>query len=183
LAAVLVASSFPSSAQQAVQTFYSPESNLERIDVDIIGRARSSIDVAAYVLSDWSVVDALNVAAGRGVRVRVVLDPTQKHALDRFSAALDVRVARPGPYMHLKSYAVDGVLLRTGSANLSASGLKQQDNDLVVADDRAAASRFESKFASIYAAAVPLQEAMGLLGDGRGNRNAGYNGRQPWVQY
>jgi hypothetical protein len=31
--------------------------------------------------------------------------------------------------MHLKSYQIDGRLLRTGAANFSASGLKRQDND------------------------------------------------------
>ena len=34
--------------------------------------------------------------------------------------------------MHLKSYQIDGKLLRTGAANFSASGLKRQDNDLIV---------------------------------------------------
>jgi phosphatidylserine/phosphatidylglycerophosphate/cardiolipin synthase-like enzyme len=34
--------------------------------------------------------------------------------------------------MHLKSYQIDGRLLRTGAANFSASGLKRQDNDLIV---------------------------------------------------
>jgi phosphatidylserine/phosphatidylglycerophosphate/cardiolipin synthase-like enzyme len=34
--------------------------------------------------------------------------------------------------MHLKAYAIDGELLRTGSANFSASGERQQDNDLIV---------------------------------------------------
>ena len=33
--------------------------------------------------------------------------------------------------MHLKSYQIDGKLLRTGAANFSASGLKRQDNDLI----------------------------------------------------
>jgi phosphatidylserine/phosphatidylglycerophosphate/cardiolipin synthase-like enzyme len=33
-----------------------------------------------------------------------------------------VRVKRGGPFMHLKSYAIDGDVLRTGSANFSASG-------------------------------------------------------------
>ena len=32
--------------------------------------------------------------------------------------------------MHLKSYAVDGGLLRTGSAKWSPTGLKRQDNDV-----------------------------------------------------
>jgi len=32
--------------------------------------------------------------------------------------------------MHLKSYVIDGTLLRTRSANWSPTGLKRQDNDL-----------------------------------------------------
>ena len=35
--------------------------------------------------------------------------------------------------MHLKSYEIDGRVLRTGAANFSASGLKRQDNDLIIA--------------------------------------------------
>ncbi|WGJ13761.1 hypothetical protein QEV83_13860 [Methylocapsa sp. D3K7] len=34
--------------------------------------------------------------------------------------------------MHLKRYHIDGRLLRSGAANFSASGLKRQDNDLIV---------------------------------------------------
>jgi hypothetical protein len=34
--------------------------------------------------------------------------------------------------MHLKGYEIDGRLRRTGAANFSASGLKRQDNDLIV---------------------------------------------------
>ena len=32
--------------------------------------------------------------------------------------------------MHLKAYAIDGQVLRTGSANFSTSGENAQDNDL-----------------------------------------------------
>ena len=48
-----------------------------------------------------------------------------------------VRIKKRGPLMHLKAYAVDSVLFRTGSANLSPSGLKQQDNDLIILRDPA----------------------------------------------
>jgi phosphatidylserine/phosphatidylglycerophosphate/cardiolipin synthase-like enzyme len=41
--------------------------------------------------------------------------------------------------VHLKSYQIDGKMLRTGAANFSASGLKRQDNDLVVIESAAAA--------------------------------------------
>jgi phosphatidylserine/phosphatidylglycerophosphate/cardiolipin synthase-like enzyme len=66
-----------------------------------------------------------------------------------------VRIKKRGPLMHLKAYAVDGV--RTRSANLSPSGLKQQDNDLIILRDPPAAARFEARFDQVCAAAEPMR--------------------------
>ena len=81
----------------------------------------ASIEIVAYVLTDWEVIDALNAAAVRGVQVRVILDPRERSTVDRM-VGLDVRRKLPGPLMHLKAYAVDDAVLRTGSANFSHSG-------------------------------------------------------------
>jgi len=48
--------------------------------------------------------------------------------------------------MHLKSYEIDDRVLRTGAANFSASGLKREDNDLVVIEDAQAAAKFKHAF-------------------------------------
>jgi hypothetical protein len=53
--------------------------------------------------------------------------------------------------MHLKSYQIDGTLLRTGAANFSASGLKRQDNDLVVIETAEAAAAFKRAFDARFA--------------------------------
>jgi hypothetical protein len=53
--------------------------------------------------------------------------------------------------MHLKSYQIDGRLLRTGAANFSASGLKRQDNDLIVIESPGAAASFKRNFEARYA--------------------------------
>jgi phosphatidylserine/phosphatidylglycerophosphate/cardiolipin synthase-like enzyme len=53
--------------------------------------------------------------------------------------------------MHLKSYQIDGRLLRTGAANFSASGLKRQDNDLIVIESAAAAAAFKRAFDARFA--------------------------------
>jgi phosphatidylserine/phosphatidylglycerophosphate/cardiolipin synthase-like enzyme len=45
-----------------------------------------------------------------------------------------------------KSYQADGHALRTGAVNLSASGLKREDNDLVVIEDAQAAAKFKHAF-------------------------------------
>jgi phosphatidylserine/phosphatidylglycerophosphate/cardiolipin synthase-like enzyme len=50
---------------------YAPSEDLERIDVALLREAERQIDMAAYVLTDRSVIEALRGAAGRGVKVRI----------------------------------------------------------------------------------------------------------------
>lgn len=45
-------------------------------------------------------------------------------------------------------------LLRTGAANFSASGLKRQDNDLVVIESAEAAAAFKRAFEAEFASGV-----------------------------
>ena len=61
--------------------------------------------------------------------------------------------------MHLKSYEIDGHLLRTGAANFSASGLKRQDNDLIVIKDAQTAAKFEHAFEARFASGSSLSLA------------------------
>jgi phosphatidylserine/phosphatidylglycerophosphate/cardiolipin synthase-like enzyme len=60
-----------------VRLFLGPSESLPVIDVDLIARARQEIDLAAYVLTDRAVTDALQQAASRGIRLRLYLDPDQ----------------------------------------------------------------------------------------------------------
>ena len=66
--------------------------------------------------------------------------------------SVDIRTKRDhGNPMHLKSYQIDGRLLRTGAANFSASGLKRQDNDLIVIESPEASRVFTRAFKARYA--------------------------------
>lgn len=157
-AAVLVTASARPAAASDADIHYAPAENLEHIDLGVLGRARTSIDFAAFVLTDHAIVDALKDARRRGVRVRIVLDGSQPNAFERLAEIGDVvRVKDTKPIMHMKSYVVDGAVLRTGSANFSASGLKKQDNDLVLSRDRDLIARFSERFAVIYDRASPLR--------------------------
>jgi phosphatidylserine/phosphatidylglycerophosphate/cardiolipin synthase-like enzyme len=147
-------------ADPAPVIHYAPLENLEQTDVALIDRAEHDIDIAAYVLTDWPVMGALIRAAGRGVRVRIYMDGRrigEREPAPLFRELLanpeiEVRFKRPGsPLMHLKSYQIDGRWLRTGAANFSASGLKRQDNDLLVIDSQVAAEVFKRRFEAIFA--------------------------------
>jgi phosphatidylserine/phosphatidylglycerophosphate/cardiolipin synthase-like enzyme len=143
----------------AQEVHYSPEERLDAIDAELIGMAKNSIDLASYALTDPIVIDALNDAEHRGVAVRIVLDPRERHDFVKLGDLSDnVRIKRGGPFMHLKAYSIDGEALRTGSANFSTSGERAQDNDLIVIRDAVAAAKFEAHFERMWDAAEPMIE-------------------------
>lgn len=148
---------------------YSPEENLERIDFAVLGSAKKTIDVAMYAFTDRSLAYALVNAARRGVLVRVYRDKTQmRDRNDQTSYLLQngVRVRSKNNsrfnIMHLKAYAVDGQVLRTGSANWSPAGEgascwrgdcghnEQQDNNLSLTENPSDVSHFEQTFNRIW---------------------------------
>ena len=147
---------------------YAPIENLEHVDVALIDRAQHEIDMAAYVLTDWPVIQALTRAADRGVGVRIYLDGEQLSEREPAKVfnylaetpGVEIRTKRDhGAPMHLKSYDVDGRLLRTGAANFSASGLKRQDNDLIVIESAGAAAAFKHNFEAQFASGDALSLA------------------------
>jgi phosphatidylserine/phosphatidylglycerophosphate/cardiolipin synthase-like enzyme len=150
---------------------YAPRENLESLDAREIGRAELSIDMAAYVLSDQRIIEALTEAAERGVLIRLYLDRSQfaEHGAPR-GGPVEALLAHPnvvarvkgeGVLMHLKAYAVDGAVLRTGSGNFSRSGLAAQDNDAVFITDLAVVDAFEVNFERIWARAQNIEALNG----------------------
>ena len=119
--------------------------------------------MAAYVLSDPQIIEALIDAAERDVVIRLYLDKSQfaEHGPIR-GGLVETLLAHPnvlarvkgeGVLMHLKAYAVDGQVLRTGSGNFSRSGLANQDNDLVLITDQTVVDAFEANFDRMWARA------------------------------
>jgi len=154
--AAVVAFALAASAQEV---HFSPEERLDAIDAALIGGAHRSIDFASYSLTDAAVIDALNDAKRRGVVIRIVLDPREHHDFVKLGdLADDVRIKRGGPFTDLRAYAIDDDLLRTGSANFSASGERQQDDDLVVIRDVGAAAKFDAHFERMWDAGAPMIE-------------------------
>ena len=146
---------------------YAPRENLESLDAREIGRAELSIDMAAYVLSDQRIIEALTDAAERGVLVRLYLDRSQfaEHGATRGGLVeallahpnVAARVKAESVLMHLKAYAIDGTVLRTGSGNFSRPGLASQDNDAIFIADPAVVDAFESNFERIWARAHNIE--------------------------
>jgi phosphatidylserine/phosphatidylglycerophosphate/cardiolipin synthase-like enzyme len=110
-------------------------------------------------------MQALTRAADRGVHIRIYLDGTQLAEREPAKVfndlaetpGVEIRIKHKArDPMHLKTYQIDGKLLRTGAANFSASGLKRQDNDLIVIESAAAAATFKQTFDARFAAGEAL---------------------------
>jgi phosphatidylserine/phosphatidylglycerophosphate/cardiolipin synthase-like enzyme len=112
-----------------------------------IAGAHRTIDVEMYVLSDLLVLDELRQAAGRGIRVRVLLDPGQLQNLQSLAmlhaAAVQARLyhAPLGTKLHAKLGIFDQTLVVFGSCNWSRSGFtRNHELDLVIQDAELAAA-------------------------------------------
>ena len=96
--AALAALAIFSLGASAQEVHFAPEERLDAIDAALIGGAHHSIDFASYALTDPIVIDALNAAEGRGVAIRVVLDPREHHDFVKLGDLSDtVRVKRAVP--------------------------------------------------------------------------------------
>jgi phosphatidylserine/phosphatidylglycerophosphate/cardiolipin synthase-like enzyme len=145
----------PCPIDAAEEIHYGPGEDLERIDVALLREAAKQIDMAAYVLTDSAVVEALRAASARGVKVRIWRDASEAARLSEFDVeaqlgervqGLEIRSSAPGGELHLKGYSVDHRLLRTGSANFSRSGETREDNDLVAPRGASVCAGFDAKF-------------------------------------
>ena len=155
----LLLAAVPVTAQ--TEHFYSPGDNLERSELAQLDTATRTVDVAMYSFTDRYLAEELAALSRKGVRIRVYRDreqfaqEAQREAGTTttgilLAAGVAVRVKGAKDLMHLKSYAIDGRLLRTGSANWSPTGLKRQDNDVLYESSPEAAEQFERKFEEMW---------------------------------
>lgn len=146
------------------QTNYSNPLSVVPIDIATIGKATKAILFAAYALVEPDIIAALVARAKAGVSISIYLDRTEICAEARGDATMSkspfhalmgvpniaIKVKHSVILMHLKSYLVDGIILRDGSANFSVPGEEEQDNSLTLTDDLTACTLFQAKFIAMW---------------------------------
>jgi|SRR4051812_29575855 phosphatidylserine/phosphatidylglycerophosphate/cardiolipin synthase-like enzyme len=157
----------PPLASDPVDTYFSPTDNLERLDIQQLRQAQQTVDIAMYAFTDKYLAQELLELARRGVRIRLYRDRSQyqeeqRHAAEHAEPScsdilhqdqdIQIRVKHSGErdLMHLKAYVVDGRMLREGSANWSAAGLKRQDNSIHFITDVAEVKAFRRDFEQMW---------------------------------
>jgi phosphatidylserine/phosphatidylglycerophosphate/cardiolipin synthase-like enzyme len=147
----------PIPAGSTFELGFSPGGSATAVVLKAIAAARTSLLLVAYEFSDRDVAEALEAAAHRGVKVRVVAD--FKAAQARYSqvrilvaAGVPVRLDSRYAITHDKFMVIDGVSVETGSYNYStAAAKKNAENALVLWHLPELAAAYASEFERLWA--------------------------------
>lgn len=134
-------------------------SPVEAALVAALDKATTSIDAALFELNSQMVTDALIAAhAERDVRVRVVVDG--EFGIEKPETTVDqlelagipvVSDGTRGGKMHNKFFVIDGVLLWTGSTNITHNGLYKNNNNAILIRSSRLAANFTREFEELFA--------------------------------
>lgn len=142
-------------ASTDIQAYFTQEGDRpEEAIIELIEEAKSTLDIAIYSLNYKPIVDAIEDAADRGVRVRMLTDrehaeekSKQRDALQRLKkAGIPVKINRHEGKMHLKMLVADGVNVEAGSFNYLDSSVKENDDVALIIRDDQVGRRFEAAF-------------------------------------
>jgi phosphatidylserine/phosphatidylglycerophosphate/cardiolipin synthase-like enzyme len=127
----------PAPVTPSVEVGFSPGGTAVKLVLEVINEAKSSILVACYSFTNRDIAEALERAAHRGVKVRIVAD--EGAAKDKYSqvpivkaAGIPVHIATRYAIMHNKFLVIDGVTVETGSFNYTAAAVKSNAENAIV---------------------------------------------------
>ncbi|MGC8904302.1 phospholipase D-like domain-containing protein [Thermus sp.] len=124
-----------------------------------VAQARKEILVAAFVLTDQKLVEALEKAHQRGVQVRVLLESRNlrdSREEDLIKAGIPVR-QDGNPYtLHHKVIVLDGTRVVTGSYNFTARAWQVNNENLLVLESPPLAERYRREVLRLWEEGKPL---------------------------
>jgi cardiolipin synthase len=155
-ASTSTSASVPSGPAKAGSLVIEPNAGLSPV-YQAISDARHSIDVTMYEFADTTAEHDLGAAAGRGVRVHVILDEREKSENSRaysYFGSHGVKVTWSSAsfrYTHQKTMVVDGSEAIIMTANLTSRYYPTSRDFLVVDTDRADVAAITAVFNADFA--------------------------------
>ena len=121
----------------------------------LLREARETADLCIFTITDDRIVNEIEDAHRRGVRVRILTDDDKAH--DRGSdihrlarAGIQVRKDHDPAHMHHKFAIIDGHWLLTGSYNWTRSASKENAENVIILDHTGACAQFMDEFERLW---------------------------------
>ena len=134
---------------------FSPGEMCARRILGLLDGCRTSAEICVFTITDDRITDAVLRTHRRGVKIRVVTD--NEKAYDEgsdvrriASSGIPVRVDGSPYHMHHKFALFDGGVVLTGSYNWTVGAAKNNEENLVVSNDRRLLTAFSGEFERLW---------------------------------
>jgi cardiolipin hydrolase len=139
------------------QAWFAPGDACLRKLRELMGSARTSVDVCVFTISDDRLSGALIDCHARGVAVRILSDNDKRFddgsdIAHLHRAGIPVHLDNGPEHMHHKFAVFDGRVLANGSFNWTRSATERNEENLVVTDDPALVGGFSGRFEALWQA-------------------------------
>jgi phosphatidylserine/phosphatidylglycerophosphate/cardiolipin synthase-like enzyme len=125
--------------------------------IEIINRAKSSLDIAIYSLTKRDIVEALLSAQRRGVTIRVITDQQEARSKSQaraltllIDAGIPIKENTHKGLMHLKVTIADQAVITTGSYNYTQAASTYNDEVFLVIPNPDLAKAWDLQFARMW---------------------------------
>ncbi len=119
----------PSGDQPALLYSTDHEDHLGSVFNEAIQKARQSVQIAVYTITDQRLIQTLRKKAQEGVKVTVICDAKACPGIEKkLGNEIALYKATPKGLMHLKILVVDNELVWIGSANMTGESLRLHGN-------------------------------------------------------
>ena len=119
--------------------------------------ANNTIDIAIYSITNQKIIDAIESAQQRGIKIRVITDRTeaknkyQAVALAKFKAdGIPILINSRSGLMHMKLSVIDKSFATTGSYNYTLDASQTNDEMFVVCTERQFIDMCENEFDKMW---------------------------------
>lgn len=137
----------PASSSPTWDVYFSPRGGATFAIRQALDNAKSSVLVQAYSFTSAPIAEALVTAHRRGVKVKVLLDKSQK--TEKYSSAdflanagISVKIDAAHAIAHNKVVIIDREIVITGSFNFTKGAEESNAENLLVIRDKELASRY-----------------------------------------
>jgi phosphatidylserine/phosphatidylglycerophosphate/cardiolipin synthase-like enzyme len=139
---------------QKLKYFYSKSSSPQIQLINVIDKAKETIDVAVYYITETKIVTHLCSATNRGVKIRIITDQDdsyQQPALEKLlNSGIPIKTNTYKGKMHLKNMIIDQKIITSGSYNFTQSAETKNEEVLIISDDEKIAKEWTEKFEEMW---------------------------------
>lgn len=135
--------------------YFSPGDECRCKIIDLCQRAKQSIDICVFTISDDTLTAAILKAYERGITIRIITDNDKTGDLgsdvdELASRGLAVRMDHSHHHMHHKFAIFDNAILLNGSFNWTRSASKYNQENIVVSSEAKIVNDFKQQFDKLW---------------------------------